>query len=357
MWVGLFAAPCAFAFEHVFGWGLSEANCDVVGRQWGISFSAWVAGVTAVAALAAAGGIAAALSAYRTIKGIDSDEPPPVGRVWLMSICGIVVSTLLLILILLGGTGALLLGGDCAQAQPPQGIVRPANEAGLSEEELGSQLYAGNCASCHGVAGDGVPRPRSEKGSGNVAGAGPSLRGVGALAADFYLRTGYMPLSSPGEQPWRQRVLFSERELRALIKYVASLGPGPDVPKPKPEHGHLGEGLRLFTQHCAGCHQVAGEGGYVTDARVPRLKRATRTQIAEAVRIGPYLMPKFSNQAISDRQLDSIIAYVESAKKPHDRGGWGIGHIGPVPEGIVAWFIAAFVLVGLCGLIGERLRS
>jgi ubiquinol-cytochrome c reductase cytochrome c subunit len=90
---------------------------------------------------------------------------------------------------------------------------------------------------------------------------------------------------------------------------------------------------------------------------VPRLKQATPTQIAEAVRIGPYLMPKFSKTAISDRQLDSIIAYVESAKKPHDRGGWGIGHIGPVPEGMVAWFIAAFVLVGLCALIGERLKA
>jgi ubiquinol-cytochrome c reductase cytochrome c subunit len=244
-----------------------------------------------------------------------------------------------------------------AHAQPPQGVVRPANEAGLSDQELGSQLYAGNCASCHGVAGDGMQRPRSAKGGGNVGGAGPSLRGVGALAADFYLRTGYMPLREPDEQPWRHRVLFNERELSALIKYVASLGPGPGVPKPKPEHGHIGEGLRLFTEHCAGCHQTVGEGGYVTDARVPRLKDATPTQIAQAVRIGPYLMPKFSRKAISDRQLDSIIAYVESAKKPHDRGGWGIGHIGPVPEGMVAWFIAAFVLVGLCGLIGERLRS
>jgi hypothetical protein len=115
MWLGLFAAPCAFAFEHIFGWGLSEANCEVVGRQWGISFSAWVAVVTAVAALAAAGGTASALLAYRAIKGAESDEPPPAGRVWLMSICGIVVSGLLFILILLGGSGALLLG-HCHQA-------------------------------------------------------------------------------------------------------------------------------------------------------------------------------------------------------------------------------------------------
>jgi ubiquinol-cytochrome c reductase cytochrome c subunit len=244
-----------------------------------------------------------------------------------------------------------------AHAQPPEGIVRPANEAGLSDQELGSQLYAGNCASCHGIAGEGSSGNQSARDSGNIVGRGPSLKGVGALAADFYLRTGYMPLRKPDEQPWRHRVLFNERELDALIKYVASLGPGPAVPKPAPEHGHLGEGLRLFTQHCAGCHQVVGEGGYVTDARVPRLKKATPTQIAEAVRIGPYLMPRFSEKAISDRQLDSIVAYLQASKKPNDRGGWGIGHIGPVPEGMMAWFIAAFVLVGLCALIGERLRT
>ena len=232
-----------------------------------------------------------------------------------------------------------------AQAQPPSGISRPTNENKLSDAELGPQLYAGNCASCHGIAGEGS------------TGKGPSLRGVGARTADFYIRTGYMPLRKSDEQPWRRRVLFTRREQDALIKYVASLGGGPPVPQPAPQHGHLGEGLRLFTQHCAGCHQVAAEGGYVTDVRVPTLKRATPTQIAEAVRIGPYLMPKFSEKAISNRQLDSIIAYVEASKKPHDRGGWGIGHIGPVPEGMVTWFIAAVLLVGLCALIGERART
>ena len=40
---------------------------------------------------------------------------------------------------------------------------------------------------------------------------------------------------------------------------------------------------------------MVAEGGYVTDARVPVIKQSTPTQIAEAVRVGPYLMPKFSN--------------------------------------------------------------
>lgn len=244
-----------------------------------------------------------------------------------------------------------------AQAQPPSGIARPSDENRLTDAQLGQQLYAGNCASCHGIAGEGSTGKRSTHGAGNITGKGPSLRGVGARTADFYISTGYMPLVTPYEQPWRRRVLFTQREQRALVQYVASLGAGPPIPKPSPQSGNLAQGLRLFTEHCAGCHQVAAEGGYVFDARVPKLKQATPTQIAEAVRIGPYLMPKFSKKAISDRQLNSIIAYIQATKKPEDRGGWGIGHIGPVPEGMVAWFVAAVLLVGLCALIGERVKT
>jgi ubiquinol-cytochrome c reductase cytochrome c subunit len=74
------------------------------------------------------------------------------------------------------------------------------------------------------------------------------------------------------------------------------------------------------------------------------------------VRIGPYVMPRFSKRAISDRQLDSIVRYVDWAKHPDNRGGWGIGDIGPVPEGLVTWFIAVVALVGLCMAIGKKLK-
>jgi len=250
-----------------------------------------------------------------------------------------------------------LAAATVAEAQPPSGVSRPSNEGSLTNRQLGAQLYAGNCASCHGLSGEGSTGKGSGRDTGNITGKGPPLRGVGALTADFYIRTGYMPLETPYEQPWRRRVLFTRREQTALVNYVASLGGGPPIPKPAPEHGHLAEGLRLFTEHCAGCHQVAAEGGYVTNVRVPTLKQATPTQVAEAVRIGPYLMPRFSQKAISDRQLDSIVAYVQASKKPEDRGGWGIGHIGPVPEGIVAWLLAGTLLVALCALIGERVRG
>jgi ubiquinol-cytochrome c reductase cytochrome c subunit len=178
---------------------------------------------------------------------------------------------------------------------------------------------------------------------------------VGALAADFYLRTGYMPLQQTGTQPRRSRVLFSEPEIRALVAYVASLEPGPAVPQPHPERGSLSEGSKLFSDHCAGCHQVVAEGGYLTDAVAPPLDQATPTQVAEAIRIGPYVMPHFTERQLSPREVDSIVRYVEYAKHPDDRGGWSIGHLGPVPEGLVTWLLAASVLVAVCVVIGKRL--
>jgi ubiquinol-cytochrome c reductase cytochrome c subunit len=246
-------------------------------------------------------------------------------------------------------TAALAAAGPAVASAPPGTMQR------------GEHLYGQYCVACHGAAGSGIPRPR-EIGGGPARdqtqqeGFGPSLRGVGALGADFYLRTGYMPLPHVPMQPRRARLQLSEGAIRALIAYVASLGGGPPVPKPQPANGTLGRGLHLFMVNCAGCHQIAGQGGYVTGAVAPPLESATSTQIAEAVRIGPYVMPRFSRQQLSDADLDSLIAYVQYTKHPDDRGGWAIGHIGPVPEGLVTWFIAAAALVAVCIVLGKRLR-
>jgi ubiquinol-cytochrome c reductase cytochrome c subunit len=240
-----------------------------------------------------------------------------------------------------------------AGAQPQSGIVRPSSEPPTPSVQLGSELFAGNCASCHGIDGSGITTPRP--GAGGILGAGPSLRGVGAQAADLYLREGFMPLANIRNQPEKEPVLLSDKEIRSLVSYVASLGPGPAIPAANPAAGSMAEGVHLFTLHCAGCHQEDAEGGYVTGARVPPLQDISPTQIAEAVRVGPYLMPRFSKRQITDAQLNSIIKYILST--PGDnRGGWRIGNIGPIPEGLVTWWIGIPLVIIACMLVGRRFR-
>lgn len=234
-------------------------------------------------------------------------------------------------------TLALLVVAPAQAATPPQGVVANVTQ--------GKSLYAANCSRCHGSRGQGL----RDK--------GPSLKDVGALAADFYVRTGYMPLNDPHAQPWRTRVLFTEQEIRSLVNYVATIGHGPAIPSPQWQSASVSSGKKLFTDHCAGCHQIAIAGGVMPGARIPSLNQATARQIAEAVRIGPYLMPKFSAKAITPTQLNDIVAYVQYAKHPDDPGGWAIGHLGPWPEGMVTWLLAASVLVATCVLIGRRLKA
>jgi ubiquinol-cytochrome c reductase cytochrome c subunit len=205
----------------------------------------------------------------------------------------------------------------------------------------GRALFESSCASCHGMSAQGIP------------GRAPSLHGVGALAADFYLQTGRMPLASPRAQPLRSSPAFPQSQIKALIAYVASFG-GPPIPVVHPRRGSLSEGQRLFGLDCAGCHTIQGQGGIVTGAIAPSLDQATPTQVAQAIRIGPYVMPRFGPGELSDAQIDSIARYIQSTQHPEDRGGWGIGRIGPIPEGMVAWLLAAAALLLIARLLGER---
>ena len=257
--------------------------------------------------------------------------------------------TAALVVLLIG-----LWAAGLAEAQPQSGIVRPTTEPSAPSAHLGAELYAGNCASCHGIAGSGITAPRP--GGGDIRGMGPPLRGVGAQAADFYLRLGFMPLSSIHDQPGNDRVMFSDTEIRSLTAYVASLGHGPGIPNPNPADGSLADGMHLYTLHCAGCHQIVGEGGYVTGALVPPLQGVPARQIAEAVRIGPYEMPSFSSRQISDSQLNSIVKYVLSTNHNRNAGGWRIGNIGPIPEGLVTWWIAIPMLILACLAVGRRYK-
>ena len=185
------------------------------------------------------------------------------------------------------------------------------------------------------------------------SGRRPLADGVGAGPVDFYLSTGRMPLQNPREEPERATPAYNAEQINALIAYI-SLGAARRRRPPIPPRATSSVGLHEFTLHCAGCHQIVGRGGLTVGAQVPNLQSATAQQIAEAVRMGPYLMPHFDATQINQHDLDSIARYVLWTRHPANSGGWGIYNIGPIPEGMVAWFIALLALVIVARLIGER---
>jgi ubiquinol-cytochrome c reductase cytochrome c subunit len=248
------------------------------------------------------------------------------------------------------GAGSAVAGttGDPSPASPdkfpdapgPGDPVKtfPSSPALIAE---GKSLYQSGCSSCHGIALNGTQ------------GVAPSLRGVGAGPVDFYLSTGRMPLAAPTQEPERAAPAYSRSQIDALIAYLSSFG-GPPAPTADPAKGDLAVGLHQFTLNCAGCHQVVARGGPTLGAVAPNLQQATAQEVAEAVRMGPYLMPHFDSTQIDQHQLDSIAAYVLWTRKPYNAGGWGIYNLGPIPEGMVAWFVALAALVIVARLIGER---
>jgi ubiquinol-cytochrome c reductase cytochrome c subunit len=238
----------------------------------------------------------------------------------------------LAMLALLSATAAV---ASFAQAQSPA----PSGDAAH-----GRALFVDGCSSCHGFDARGLP------------GRGPSLAGAGAAAADFYLSTGRMPLDDPNEVPLRAKPAYARGDIADLVAYVGSLG-GPAVPAVDPAAGDLNAGFRAFTSHCAGCHQTLARGGIGPGGVAPPLQGdVTSRQVAEAVRVGPYVMPRFSERQIDQGTLDSIARWVQATRHPDDRGGWAIGHIGPITEGMVAWLLAGVALLLVARLIGERTR-
>lgn len=236
------------------------------------------------------------------------------------------------------------LGVVVVLAGTPGSVAVTAQPGG---EERGRDVYLRRCASCHGPEGEGTQR-------------GPSLTGVGAASVDFQLRTGRMPLAA--EERYRaehQEPELADADIRAIVDYVGELAPGgPQIPRVRPGNTRLG--LRLFLDNCAACHSATGRGGTLTDGSlVPSLFDATPTQVGEAVRVGPGLMPAYPESVLDEADVDALAGYVDTLQGERgdvDRGGVSLDRMGPVAEGVVAWAVGLLLVVLVVRKLGSRTR-
>lgn len=248
-----------------------------------------------------------------------------------------------LVLLVLG----LLLTGGLYTAFSPAQAQSTSSSTELVEE--GRKLFLVGCAYCHG-----------QNGAGNITvngqNIGPPLAGVGAASVDFQVDTGRMPLVQPGAQSATKPVVYTPEEVDALGAYVASLAPGPGVPNEADYSlGDLSSvqrdeavqrGGQIFLTNCTACHNFSGKGGAMPrGGAAPNLSNTSAVHIYEALLTGPGNMPSFSNGNLSPAEKRDVIAYLMSLREQPSYGGFGLGGLGPVVEGLAAW------VVGIGGLV------
>ncbi|MHA0286386.1 c-type cytochrome [Mycobacterium sp. C3-094] len=239
---------------------------------------------------------------------------------------------------------AVALTAGCSSYQPPP---EPKPEVPQGTRDVGRSLYAQTCAGCHGPTAEGTDR-------------GPSLADVGSASVDFQLGTGRMPLGP--QESYRsehQEAKLSQDQIDAVVGYLADLHPGgPPIPRVEPLD--VQRGRKLFAQNCAACHSAGGTGGALTDGHhAPDLRKATATQVGEAIRVGPGFMPAFPPSVLNPRDVDAIAAYVGTLAdrgEDLDKGGASLGRIGPMTEGLLALGVGIPLLLIVSRRLGSRSR-
>jgi ubiquinol-cytochrome c reductase cytochrome c subunit len=211
--------------------------------------------------------------------------------------------------------------------------------------KVGGDLYAVHCIHCHGDKLQGTPMA-------------PGLTSAGAADVDFQLSTGRMPLEVPATEPMRGPPSFPREQIDAIVAYVvAHGGKGPTIPAVRASDD-LTRGRKVFEENCQACHGATGTGAVAGFGWLaPAVLQSTPLQTAEAVRVGPGIMPKFDEHLIPPRDLDALAAYVDSLHHPDDRGGYSLASAGPVGEGLVAWLIGIGTTVLVMVAVGETLRN
>jgi ubiquinol-cytochrome c reductase cytochrome c subunit len=244
------------------------------------------------------------------------------------------LAVLVVLLLALAATGGLY-----ATLAPAQKAQADSGSQSLEITE-GKKLYDVGCSSCHGARGQGSK-------------IGPTLVGVGSAAVDFQVSTGRMPAQQNGAQIPRKKAIYNQKQIDQLAAYIASLGPGPSTPT-KSQYSTAGanvaKGGELFRSNCSQCHNYAGKGGALTEGKfAPSLEGVSAKHLYEAMLTGPQNMPIFPDTTLTPQNKRDIAAYVHTVDSGQTKspGGFSLGSLGPVTEGLFGWIFGLGALIVL----------
>jgi len=235
------------------------------------------------------------------------------------------------------GIGLLLTGGVYAGASAAMASTADTTASTALTVDDGKKLFQANCATCHGLDLQGT----------EVA---PSLYGVGELAVEFQVSTGRMPLQATGPQAPEKPVQFTQEQILAMAAYVQSTSPGPTYPSEEilDGGGDVARGAELFRINCAMCHNVAAAGGALTEGKyAPPLTETSALHMYAAMVTGPQNMPVFNDMYLSTEDKRDIISSLLFQQEAVSPGGFALGSLGPVSEGLFIWIFGIGALIGI----------
>ncbi|HGY09845.1 MAG TPA: c-type cytochrome [Oceanithermus profundus] len=195
-----------------------------------------------------------------------------------------------------------------------------AHEGAAGDAAAGKDVFAAQCAICHGANAEG--------------GAGPALAGApiveNAAQFDKIVKEG----TGGGMPPFAQ---LSDKEIADVRAYLSSLGGGAApageeaAPAAAPAGGAvdsavMSEGEQLYLASCASCHQPNGTGMATFPALAGNANLADADLVIDRILNGKVPMPGFAGQ-FSDEQVAAVATYI--------RNSWG-NDFGPVSPDEVA---------------------
>ncbi len=224
------------------------------------------------------------------------------------------------------------------------------------DPQRGAQLFAENCAMCHGPTGQGRVGPNLSK---TFSGINVNVELKQIIANG--VKGAVMPAwSQANGGP------LSDQDIDDIIAYINTWGGGnaPVAPAPTPVPvtpvavagitGDATRGAQLFAQNCAGCHGSHGQGrvGATLQKDWPGIQPglSIRQTIANGVRGA--VMPAWSQAnggPLSDQDINDITVFIlslQSQPPPTPQ---------PAPGGAISGVVAFVVLVLVAILVGGLL--
>ena len=174
-----------------------------------------------------------------------------------------------------------------------------------------------------------------------------------------------MPMSAARLAGPRKEVTYTDDEIAALAAYVATLGTGPSIPDaemydPDTLSGdeydeYVTRGGQIFLTNCTASTTSKAPAA---PCRVASTRRRIRgvdpKHIYEAMLTGPQSMDTFSDGNIPPDDKKAVIAYLDTLNEQPNYGGFTLGSLGPVSEGLIAWLIGMGALVGFAVWIAAQ---